>query len=238
MPSDIDMLIDYYQWEIIRVGEAIKENLEQHLYREVEFDERALGHLHKELDTLLELKNPSYPEIKKAKSLIESYERMEKSFEEEKGSEFRRIFYEEYTKPKINEQKRIVENLEKHPIRPSYKETQEIDEALFKLIQKKIKRFFLHLDEESGAQFEVFLQEKSKFKIKFRIINGELSWYKRHSILREMNFTESENKTHLERSFALQNQKDVLPLKGFLASLIIGLKSYFKSAQSIYLELI
>ena len=155
MSSDLDLLIDYYQWEIIRLKETIRENLELHFYREVEFDERALGHSQRELDRLLELKNSHYPQIKRAKSKIAMYERLGKR----EKSQFERQFYVEYTKPKIDELKEVLKNLKKLPEKSSNQETQAVDEAIFKLIQRENKSFVLYLNQEHNTVLRISIDK-------------------------------------------------------------------------------
>ena len=56
MSSDLDTLIDFYQWEIIRIKAAIDENMKMGLFKEVELDQQAISNLQQQLDILLELK--------------------------------------------------------------------------------------------------------------------------------------------------------------------------------------
>jgi len=73
MASDLDSLIDFYQWEITRIQAQIDENLELHFYNEIEFDMIALRGLKNELDAILTLQNSKYPKIKRVKDKIGYY---------------------------------------------------------------------------------------------------------------------------------------------------------------------
>ncbi|MEM1257729.1 MAG: hypothetical protein AAGH81_04315 [Bacteroidota bacterium] len=104
MATDLDLLIDFYQWEIVRIKKSIEENLELRHYKEVEFDQRALGHAQSELDRLLELKNPLHRRIEHTKQTIEMYKRAK--------------------------QKRDLHQFEKIKVESVIEESQLIDEAI------------------------------------------------------------------------------------------------------------
>lgn len=108
MPTDLEILIDFYQWEIVRIKKSIEENLELHHYKEVEFDERALGHAQTELDRLLELKNPIHRNIKNTEGMIQMYERIKKK----KSAGKEGLFWNQYYDEKIREAKAELKGLE------------------------------------------------------------------------------------------------------------------------------
>ena len=77
MPSDLDVLIDYYQWEIQRLKSLIEEHKKMHFYEELVMDDRALQNARSELNRLLALKNPNYHKIQFKKQLISNLKRKE-----------------------------------------------------------------------------------------------------------------------------------------------------------------
>lgn len=234
MPSDLDLLIDYYQWEIMRVKESIKENLNLHHYREVEFDERALGRMQRELDRLLELRNPLYPKIKRAEDEIDMYKRIRDSRELTLG----KVFFESLYKPKIEERKRQISSLKGEPLKPSKEETQNIDEATFQLIEKKSKAFFIHFNESKDATLKVYIKKGLEFVIEFSLKDDDLSWYREYSILRDFNFELDEEEKVLFSTFSLTNRANILPLKETLAGIVIGLKNPLRMGENLFLEII
>ena len=234
MHSDLDLLIDYYQWEIARVKSLIKENLDLHYYREVEFDERALGHLYRELDRLLSLKNPLHFKIKKAENEIEMYKRMIASRSLLSYKDFNEIYY----KPKIEERKREISNLKSQPFQPSKYETQNIDEAINQLITKKGKAFFLHFHESKEISLKVYIKKELEFGIEFSFNGDDLWWLQRHSILRDLNFKLDNEESVLFLTFNLQNKSNLLPLKELLAGITIGLKNDLRIGKNVFLEMI
>ena len=75
MSKNLDILIDFYQWEIKRIQAQIKENIESEFYEEVEWDFPRLRHLKQELDVLLTLKDANYPKRNRIENRIQFFQK-------------------------------------------------------------------------------------------------------------------------------------------------------------------
>ncbi len=233
MPSDLDILIDYYQWEIVRIKELIEVNLKQHFYKEVEFDEKALGYAQRELDRLLELKNPSYSKIRRIEFSINQYERMWKNFSPSKSE-----LMSSYFKPKIDALKKELIELRKLKEPPSREETQLIDEAIYNLISNGLNKIKIHLSIERKLFFQIHKINQKTFLVTFNAEEDELLWFYKYSDIKNHDFKINNDKRRLLKNFILNNPKDILPLKNFLSRIIIQLKPNLRNEDSLYLELI
>lgn len=231
MPSDLEILIDFYQWEIVRIKKSIEENLELHHYKEVEFDERALGHAQTELDRLLELKNPIYRNIKNVEGMIQMYERIKK----EKSAGKEGVFWNQYCDEKIRESKAELKGLENSKLERHSKESQFIDEAIYSMLKGKKSGFKLNLDESGIYVLSVRLVQELVFELEF-FAEEEYSWLKRYSLLGELDFEPSNERLSLSRTFSLKDSRNVLPLKELISKVIIGLKYPLRIKNEIYFQ--
>jgi hypothetical protein len=175
-----------------------------------------------------------YPKIKKAESQIEFYKLIGKK----RKSSFDKEFFENYYKPKIEEQKKILSNLKnKIPI-TGCTDTQVIDEAIYKMIEGKIESFVIHLQESNKTIFKVSMEKDLDFLVAFFIEDNDYSWYKRYSILSELNFELSEDQKMLNRTFRLESKRNVLPLKEFISRIVVGLVGLREMDRNIFIKII
>jgi hypothetical protein len=228
MASDLDLLIDHYQWEIIRLKSSIKENLEMHFYREVEFDEKALREVQRELDRLLEFKNPNYPEIKRLESQIVFFENMRK----ERSS---MAFYYE---GQINEVKEKLDALKKEIPSQCIFETQFLDDAIFKLVQGELSSFKLHLDIENSHYLRISPKEENRVQVSIFVSSEDINWLLQNSIIKDLGFIKDPNGEKLDYVFKLTSIKNILPLKELLSRIVVVLRADLRHQNTVNLELI
>ncbi len=232
MATDLDLLIDFYQWEIIRIKNIIDENMKMGHFKEVEQDQKAIMDLNQELDVLLELENTHYPEIKEAEINLRMYERLSNSDRFKHLSEWRDLYAEE-----ISVQRRKIEELKKRRS-PNSDETQFVDEAILSLLNGEQKGFFLHfLTTEEEASIKIEYVSERLFELKVLGSQNALDWLKRHSTVNDLCFIRNAEEGSLSTSFELLSQKNVLPFKEVLAKIVFALRTNIKSVKTMHLEM-
>ncbi len=228
MSKDLDILIDFYQLEIKRIQAQIKENLESEFYEEVEWDFPRLGHLKRELDVLLTLKDSKYPERNRIENRIEFFQkRIDKNPD----------LYS-YLKSQIEEDRKQLSFLEKIPLITNNDETQLIDEYLYNLLSNKIKGFKIHLNFEFKLYIKVSLTEETEnFEILLQHGNHDYEWYKEYSLISDMGFKKIE-KEGLYISIPIKNRENVLETKEFLSRMVISLYKELSEKNKVFIEII
>ena len=231
MTSDLDSLIDFYQWEITRIQAQIDENLELHFYDEIEFDVVALRGLKNELDAILTLQDSKYPKIKRVKDQIEYY----KTKIEEKG---KLSYFNEAYKIRIREKESELEALLKAKNKPISFETQYVDDALYKLYSNEILAFNLYLNDNKQVYLSLSMVGTNEIRITVYFENkGDYSWYRKHSLIKELKFFDLEGGgMFLTRK--IPNSNTLLEIKELLSRIVIAIKNGGHVKNEIYLELI
>ena len=231
MASDLDSLIDFYQWEITRIQSQIDEILKMQFYNEIEFDVVALRGLKNELDAILTLQDSKYPKIKRVKGLIEFY----KAKIEEKGklSDFKEVF-----ETRIRENENELEALLRVKNEPISCETQYVDDALYKLYSKEILAFNLYLTDNKKIYLSLNLIDTNEIRVAVYLENKDAySWYREHSLIKDLKFLDLEDGgMYLTRK--IHNSNTLLEVKELLSRIVIGLKNIGDFKNEIYLELI
>jgi len=231
LPSDLDMLIDFYQWEIVRIKSAIDENMKMGHFKEVEQDQKAIMDLNQELEVLLELQNTYYPEIKEAEYKLEMYSRLSNIDKFKHLPEWR-----DSNAEKISLQRRKIEEFKKLKS-PISDETQFVDEAIFSLLQGKQNGFFLHFaitEEKAGIKIEYC--GDCLFDLKISGSPNAINWLKSHSAVKDLYFVKDSKEASLSTSFKISSKKNILPLKEVLAKIVFAFRTNFKSVKTMHLE--
>ncbi len=227
MQSDLDILIDYYQGEIIRLNQLIKENLEMHHYREIEFDEKALRSIQAELSILLELKIPNFRKIEKLKNEICYYKKI---IEENKYDNFIH-----YPNIRIVECEKELENIKGLPDDPLKLDSEKLDNALVKLNEGSINYIKIHLSERLHLKLESITL--NCIKITLNPEHGDVHWLKKYSMISNFNFSKVKNSLDYSMEVMIQNKNNLLPLKEKLSRLVFGLIHYTTDRNTVYLEI-
>ena len=231
MASDLDSLIDFYQWEIKRVKSQIEEHLKLHFYKEVELDIHALAELQSELDALLTLKDPKYPNIKSLKQDIEIYKTSIEEIGKRRG--FKEIF-----KNRILEKENELKVLLQVKNKPISFETQYIDDALYKLYSNEILAFNLYLNDNKQVYLSLNLVDTNEINVAVYLENkDDYSWYREYSLIKDLKFLDLEDGgMYLTRK--IHNSNTLLEVKELISRIVIGLKNIGGFKNEIYLELI
>ena len=231
MASDLDSLIDFYQWEITRIQSQIDENLKMHFYNEIEFDVVALRGLKNELDAILTLQDSKYPKIKRVKDQIEYY----KTKIEEKG---KLSYFNEAYKIRIREKESELEALLKAKNKMISFETQYVDDALYKLYSNEIFAFNLYLNDKKQTSLSLNLVDTNEIRIAVYLENkNDYSWYRKYSLIKDLKFQDLEGGgMYLTRR--IPNSNTLLEIKELLSRIVIAIKNGGHVKNEIYLELI
>ena len=231
MASDLDSLIDFYQWEITRIQSQIDENLKMHFYNEIEFDVVALRGLKNELDAILTLQDSKYPKIKRVKDQIEYY----KTKIEEKG---KLSYFNEAYEIRIREKESELEALLKAKNKMISFETQYVDDALYKLYSNEIFAFNLYLNDKKQTSLSLNLVDTNEIRIAVYLENkNDYSWYRKYSLIKDLKFHDLEGGgMYLTRR--IPNSNTLLEIKELLSRIVIAIKNGGHVKNEIYLELI
>ncbi|WP_396632665.1 hypothetical protein [Maribacter sp. R86514] len=231
MASDLNSLIDYYQWEIIRIQAQIDENLKMHLYNEVEFDVVALRNFKNELDAILTLQDSRFPKIQRVKDQIEYYKT--KITEQGKSSDFKEVY-----EIRIRETEKELEALLQIKNKSISFETQFVDDALYKLYSNEIVAFNLYLNDDKQVYLSLSMVGANEIRIIVYLQNRDAySWYKKYSLIKDLKFQDLEGGgMYLTRS--ITNANTLLVIKELLSRIVIAIKNGYYLKNEIYLELI
>ncbi|GMN10087.1 hypothetical protein MTsPCn9_14980 [Croceitalea sp. MTPC9] len=229
MPSDLDLLVDHYQWEVQRLETLIKEHKEQHFYEEVILDSKALSKASRELDRLLNLKYPNHSKIQNKKNLISSIKKMEKKISLNKLQNF------SFMDSEINNLKKEIDKLSKEKSESNF-ETQILDEEIYKLLKNQVKGVMLKIQCYDNRFFlNICKIHFNELKVEFWMEEpDEKSFLKRHDITKELRFLYNDTTEKFTRRYKLDSVKNILPFKEFLARLICGLQPDLELGNTIY----
>lgn len=227
MVSDLDEIINFYQWEVYRLELLIEDNILVREFKEAEFNQKALNNANQLLNFHLELKNPLHTQIEHKKWRINHlFKRYDIKNEELKND------------PYIQNLKKELADLEN--IKPQIsEETQYIDEALYQLIEadelEYIKLFF-------NKEFVLKIAKLNISNLKFSIsvsdelFNDIFLFRKISKTLKSVGFVL--NNQVYELVYPFDNPQNLYPSKIIISRVFFDLKIYLKFERIFYLELI
>ena len=146
MKSDLDQIIEYFEGEKKSLEVSIKKSLAEYDYLYAHYQQEGLWRLDSHLGALKRFKDPFYVK----KSLLERWIRwMDSSFEDGERSAF--------DKEQIVETRNELEKLNRQQTDLYFNDSQVIDNALFDLYERRIRKFRLCLsaEENFNLDFEV-----------------------------------------------------------------------------------
>ncbi len=234
MPSDLDLLIDHYQWEVQRIKALIEEHKEMHFYEEVILDNRALQSAYGELDRLLALRKPNHNKIQYIEHRISSMKRMEERMIKKYGSL--------YDSSSIKVEIRVLEKELKELSKPKVgkrEETQVLDDVLYKLIEDNQEQISIFIDSyQSRLMISIVKIDDLIFQTELYLTDiQENSYLKNKSVLKELQFVFDAESKKFRSSFTLSSRKNILPFKEYFARLIFGLKRDLELVDELYIKL-
>ncbi|WP_114937937.1 hypothetical protein [Mucilaginibacter endophyticus] len=145
MKSDLDQIIEYFEGEKENLEMSIKRSLAEYDYLYAHHQQEGLWRLNNHLGVLKRFKDPFYYK----KDEIERWLKWMNSFEDSE----RFSFYKDVIAQKRSELEKLSEQQNDH----YFNDSQVIDDALFDLYEKRIRKFRLRLsaEENFNLDFEI-----------------------------------------------------------------------------------
>jgi hypothetical protein len=225
MSSDLDLLVDFYQWEKQRLLLEIDENKRDHDYIAVHYADEQLRHIQLELACLLELQNANYQKIQRLKRNIESFSERENSLG--------------YFVPQIDQYKKELEDLKKERTIDS-EETQILDEAIFSLINKEIEGFTIYFDLKKESYIDAVIIESGQIQLRLMQespYGNDLNSLKKYVFMGAPRTMYDESTKSLVTYITMNRYKNVLPIKETISRIVIGSKYWLGLGDTIFLKL-
>lgn len=228
MSSDLDELIDFYQWEMRRLLISIEENKRDQDFIAVDYNYQELRYIQHELNRLLELKDPNYPKIKRLEKEVEFYSKSDEPF----------VDFSELNAPMLKKAEEELKKLKLHKPIPPAEETQILDEALFSLAQNEIKGFTIHLDMNEGFKIELNKKGENLIHLSIRAKDeNDVGQLRRNDLLSDLGLNYVHDLHALVKVFEIGRNKNVLPIKEAISRIVIGTKGFLWEEGTIYLKL-
>lgn len=142
MKSDLDQIIEYFESEKQLLELSIKENLAEYDYLYAHYQQEGLWRLNSHLNTLKQFRDPLFNKKRDIESSIEWMSRFENT---DSGRFYKR---------NIAERKLALEKLSRDRVIEYFNDSQVIDEALFDLYERRIRKFRLCLNEEDNFNID------------------------------------------------------------------------------------
>ena len=150
MKSDLDLLIEQYEEERASLEKKVAEYLAEEDFVYASHHQKALWQVRGHLDHLYKMRIPFYEDI----SQLEKLKLLSTRAQENEKHEF----LSDYWKRQIEEHEIKIKELSGHTPKPFY-DGQVIDDALFDLVEHKLKGFRLCFREEPEICIEFKLDE-------------------------------------------------------------------------------
>lgn len=218
MNSYLSELIELLEAESLKLENAIKECVEDSEYKQAHYHNKALNKVSLQLQTLKNLSDPLY--------------------ERKRMLERTKIMYSRYTTdPKFAEMgKHLLQELKKEEgeldlekVQPEQPDSQEIDEAIFELVEQRIKGFRFNLYSESNLylHFELIDDIIEISFTPFKELTNEHVLYKREKkALKALGFTYSTGKEYMYYNYNVNGFKDAIELKTLLSRIVFDVFFY------------
>ncbi|WP_228236679.1 hypothetical protein [Allomuricauda sp. M10] len=191
----------------------------------MDYNYQELRNVQQELDSLLELKDRNYPKIKQLERKIEFYS---KSLEE---------FPDGETVILANQYKEELEKLKKGKFPSTKEESQIIDDALYSLVKNEINGFTLYLDLEMGTSIDFVKLGESQIQLSIKVEDEDDAKRIKKILLSDIsNLTYNANSNSLVKTFAIQNNPNLLPIKETVSRIVIISKGFLRAENTIYLK--
>lgn len=229
MVTDLEEIINFYQWEVHRLELLIENNIDLREFEEAEFNQNALIKANELLEIHLNLQNPLYSKIKYTKWQIERISAISKK----NCLNTKNIVEDPYYKD-LKDQLNTLVNTK---ITQS-EETQYLDDALYKLVEENnIEVIKLHFPENLTLEM-VYLDKVIVLTFVFEkeLIQDTYLFTKVTRILKTDGFIS--NNQNLEFRYEVHNSKNLYPLKVLISKYVFEFKSYSHTKQALFLELI
>lgn len=149
MATDLALLIDYYEAEKKSIEEMIKDNLVYENYFDAYQNKIALNLIYQELEVLYRLRDPNYVQKKDLRFNLTTRQRLVESIEQNHSyeSSYLQNLVKEYRadEQQLNQLENTI---------PFLIDDQQLDDAIFDLIEGKIRSFKLYIDFDNNIYFQ------------------------------------------------------------------------------------
>lgn len=229
MATDLELLIDFYQWEKQRLLLTIEDNKRDHDFIAVDNNYKELGYVQRELDCLLRLKDRNYHKIKRLEWEIDQYS----------NKRNHHLYNDEFTSKMVNQFKEELEKIKKQGPSSSSLDTQFIDEALFSIVTGEIEGFTLLLDVKMDSKIELVRNGENQLLLRIGVESkNDAKYLKKYGLLGDVGLSYDDNLNSLVKLFEIGPHKNVLPIKEAISRIVIGSKGFLWEEGTIYLKLI
>lgn len=227
MKSDLEELIDAYEEEKTQLEKQISEYVEEADYLYAHYHSKALSALTKTLEILKNLHNPVHRNIVEEDKRIQGYNKMLKG----SGDDSLKPYMTNLLLQGIKESENKIQEFKKIKMQSSY-DSQEIDDALFSLVNNDIKSFALRINRPSklSIRFEIVINV-IEIKLSFDEENEQI----KYNQLRHAGFFLQHHEWVYQ--YPLSRFKNSLEIKMMLSHLIYDLFEYdsrYETAELIY----
>jgi hypothetical protein len=234
MKSDLEELIDAYQEEKIQLEMQIQDYVEEGDYLYAHFHNKALKILNKTLEVLKTLHNPVHRDILDEEMRIKGCNKMLASPHYSGSNDFLKTYMEKSLRQTIIESEQKIREL-KNTETQSHYDSQELDEALFSLVNDDIKRFTLYLKSAYDVTIEFEINDNA---IEIRLaLNDEDDMWKKKKIDQLLHTGFRLQGDEYIYQYLLNRFKDSLDIKMMLSHLIYDVFSYdsrYHVAELVY----
>ena len=230
MKSDLDELIEHYEVQAAIVDKDLQECLLMQDYLGAHDYSRSLNLIKSEIYLLRNLKDPLYDDKLRLENLDKNIDYLVIKFKHPK----------EYWQKRFEVQKiELRQLIEKGKVREFNYDSQEIDDALFDLYERKIKGFKLYLKEEDNFYFEFKLAAANILEISIEIKtieSSQCSFYQDiFSRYKKLGFKLNNEETLLTFEYNMNNFKDAIDIKTLLAQIVFKIYSHCNFANAFLL---
>lgn len=222
MKSDLEELIDAYQEEKTELEKQISEYVEEGDYLYAHYHNKALKMLNKTLDALKTLHNPVYRNILDEETGIKNCNKMLASRDYNVSNDFK-AYLDNILRLKITESEEKIRKLKSTEIQSHY-DSQEVDDALFSLVNGAVKKFTLYFKSayDVPIKFEII---DNAIEIRL-VLNDEVDVRKQKKINQLVHSGFSLQNNEWVYQYLLNRFKDGLEIKMMLSHLIYDIFNY------------
>ncbi len=221
MKSDLDELVAHYEAQAATFKQYLQECLLIQDYLGAHDYSRSLNLIKNELQMLHNLKDPLYDEKQRLKNWDKNLDYLTTKFNRTK----------EYWQKSLEGQRLELEQLiEKEEAQKIVYDSQEIDDTLFDLYERKIKGFKLYLNEEDNFYFDFRLSATNILEILVEattVISSKYSFYRDNlNKYKKLGFQFNKEETLLTFEYNMNSFKGAVDIKTLLARILFKTYSY------------
>lgn len=223
MKSDLEELIDAYQEEKTELEKQIADYVEEGDYLYAHYHNKALKILNKTLDSLKTLHNPLYRNILDEERSIKGYNKMQASSYYKNSNDSLKAYIDNLRRQSVTESEEKIQKLKNTEIQILH-DSQEVDDAIFSLVNGTVKRFTLYLKSsyDIPIKFEII---HNAIEIRL-VLTDEVGVRKQKKVDQLLSTGFLLHGDEFIYQYPLNRFKDSLEIKMMLSHLIYDIFSY------------